>query len=213
MPNWCSTTYHFEGDEKDIKVLKKSIRDYQAYFKDHINDKNIIYCNVAMFIDYCKDKNLFNKSEKDYKCRGGIAYMDYSESNILELVIDDAWYPHPDFWFDLIEYNHWNIEISYIAEEPGCEVYQKHGTRYEEKYYLDDETGLLNGGNSYFITDKDLVKTVKKQIKNYLQSVDNNNIFDKNIKITTIEDIYTFIEKFNEEYPDVYLSLHEFEEV
>ena len=212
MANWCSTniTFHSENKEQIIK-LHSVLSELDVGESLLPNDFGNLWLGNIL--------HRFGYKWQEITCRGlitllGSVYEDADGHFYFEIEEEDAWAPMTEVWDTVLsEEEYSDIEISYIAEEPGCEVYQKHGMWYEEKYYLDDETDLLNGGNSYFITDKDLVKTVKKQIKNYLQSVDSDNIFDKNIKITTIEDIYTFIEKFNEEYPDMFLSLHEFEEV
>lgn len=215
MPNWCYTKYHFEGDGKDIKTLYKMLCEYDAWFrKQEPNNRILIISrNVYQFINFCNMNYNYDKTGDDYSCRGGITYYECDDTSV-DMDIEDAWCPHPDFWFELVLHYNWDMEISYIAEESMLGLFEKSGSYFTEKYYLFDEQDILNQNISYFESDEDLLSSFNAGIKEYLETVDKDNLLTEYQNgFQNTAEVFAFVRKVNDKYPDVSLSLYEFEEV
>ena len=188
--------------------------EYDAWFRSQKPNSRIIYRNVYQFINFCNVNYGFKRHGDDYDCRGGITDYIYEAANSILLYIDDAWCPHTDFWFDLIRDCDWDVDISYIAEEPMLGLFEKFGSYFTEKYYLFDEQYILNQNISYFGSDEDLLLSFNVGIKEYLETVDKDNLlieYQNGFQDTA--EVFVFVRKVNDKYPDVSLLLYKFEEV
>lgn len=130
MPNWCSTTVRFVGSKEDCEAAQVAIKEIcsrkNAGWLGYINC--ILYPEQRPFDKFEERINLpVNDplySWSDYPigdCRGwfhdkGNIYQHTDKSYILDLLIEDAWGPHPEILqlFGL----KYNLSLNYSYEEP-----------------------------------------------------------------------------------------------
>ncbi|MCM1577083.1 MAG: hypothetical protein NC035_08930 [Bacteroides sp.] len=182
MPNWCDTQYTITGEIEKVKKLHELIAKLD---KQTIGD---LWLGTI--------SNELGGSEDD-QARGWIYYTNIEKlsSNEAEFTIEcnTAW-GEPDNWRRFIERTA-DVNVTYIAIEPGCEVYLTNNPDYIDSYILDDDID----GLSYPHTEHEVIDMINE---NYQQ------------QFSTIQDCYDFAEQFNQENRDngKYLFIHQFEE-
>ena len=135
MPNWCSTNIEFSGPEKDIKKLYEFIDN-----KNSEQVPNIETDFGARWLRYYLLR--VGLSDERYNCRGSVA--DLNEISTIgsvskfQIRTETAWGPMLQMWLAIIQKLELdNIKITYIAVEPGCEVYQTNDPE-QAKFYIVD---------------------------------------------------------------------------
>lgn len=118
MPNWCTTSYVFRGNENEIKDLYDKLKSFTS--KERIpNDFG--YCWLGNIVDG------FKFDWKEIPCRGRIDYFPESYNNNnpdrLELSTETAWEPMTEMWDKIIEKYYPSITYVLIAEECGSNLY------------------------------------------------------------------------------------------
>ena len=147
MPNWASTNYRIEGEMKHLqtiynvcKALEEGKHKPSANAADNWEGDIILALGLT-------EKEL---AEKKWYLRGFIEYFGI-EDDTLEIQAEEAW-GVTDFRFALKEIFGDEIEVFYITEEPGCEVYQTNdvdgkyftGLFEVDSYGLDADCGIEN---------------------------------------------------------------------
>lgn len=88
MPNWCTTSYVFRGDENEIKDLYDKLKSFTS--KERISNSfgNFWLGNIV---------NGFGFDYNEIPCRGLVTYFPETEEDTypdrLELSTETAWYP------------------------------------------------------------------------------------------------------------------------
>lgn len=133
MPNWCSTNVTlYAKDEAIIRELSELIGNYskQSFCKETTGNANWLgnlLCHAGF--DYSE----VVAGKYGYP-RGWIQWVDdvtINESTgyaSFTIDIEDAWCPHIQVFREFVNKLYPNncIHISWIAEEPGCELFQKY---------------------------------------------------------------------------------------
>lgn len=115
MPNWCTTSYVFKGNENELKDFYNKIKSFMS--KERVpNDFGDNWLgNIA-------DGFGFSYNEIPY--RGSITYLNLDDvPERLELSTETAWYPMTEMWDKIIEKHYPSITYVLIAEEPGMGIY------------------------------------------------------------------------------------------
>ena len=134
MPNWCTTSYVFRGNENEIRDFYNKIKSFTS--KERISNGfgNFWLGNIV---------DGFGFDWKEIRCKGLIDYFPEPEdidSDRLELSTETAWYPMTDMWDKIIEMYYPSITYVLIAEEPGCDVYINtdiEGEYFTERFSVD----------------------------------------------------------------------------
>lgn len=131
MPNWCDTTYVCEGDEKEIKALKKVLDANNRRKTSRVeNDFG------TMWIGNIIDQLGYNWEE--YSCRGEITGYDLDD-DILFIYQSTAWCEQEGFR-EVIQKKFPSIHVFFQAQEPSRGLYVTNdstGEYFPEKYVLD----------------------------------------------------------------------------
>lgn len=155
MPNWCDTTYKISGDKKDVQKLAR-IAKYS------LSDRRKNSGWTGYFIDKLKDKNTPKETIEFAYQRGWIIDWNLdvtdSENPILTLFCAVAWGENPA-WRDFIE-EKLNVNIEYLAIEPGCQVFLSNSDEYANKYQLSMSSGVY-----YLDTEEEVLKTANEHSK------------------------------------------------
>lgn len=153
MPNWCITNYAVEGDEKDIKRLKKMF------------DRTLARKNQAAKSGFGSGwlGNLlktFGKNWKEYACRGSFSSPRTDEENprVFRFETETAW-SRCDCVEEIIRERFPGVGIYFFEEEGGSAIFQTNdaAARFFEEQWLvesDDET-------NYF-TDEQMIEFFSK---------------------------------------------------
>lgn len=131
MPNWCTTNYVFYGDQGSIKDITQKL-EYLDSLKTPLvlNGFGKLWCGCLV--------NLLGGDWNEVGCRGEIEQYELNDCS-LHMVVTSAWTELVE-WRMFIKSKYPKIDIVYLAEEPGCEIYETNdvgGLYFPEQYILD----------------------------------------------------------------------------
>lgn len=160
MPNICTTEYVFEGEEKELDALYNTFKNLQDEDKDDL--VNLV-------------KALGKEPSELLDCRGGWFSPERGDDT-LRITIETAWTPRYEL-HTILKEAYPGLRIYYMAEEPGCEIYEKNDA--EGKYFPDTE---IDGYSYELMTDEKeqrqiaFLKALKSgEIEVYVSKQNNSN--------------------------------------
>lgn len=119
MPNWCTTSYIFRGNENEIK-------DFYSKIKLFISEERIPNGFGNFWLGNIVNGFGFHYMDKEIPCRGLIDYFPEPEDTDpckLEISTETAWCPMPEMWDKIIEKYYPSISYVFISEEPSMGIY------------------------------------------------------------------------------------------
>ncbi len=151
MPNWCSTRIAVFGSEKDVNDLHTKIEEISKTGRLENGFGNLWEGNLL---------DLYGIDWRKVRCRGQIVdFNSFEEDGYLELWQEDAWGPNTEYLKEIIKKAGYDLDLVYVAEEPGCGVYintDTSGDYFPERYLIDflvsqdiPELGLKTGDELY----------------------------------------------------------------
>lgn len=175
MPNWCTTSYVFRGNENEIK-------DFYNKIKSFVSKKRVPNDFGDSWLGNIVDGFGFDYNE--IPCRGFIDYFpeidEDTDPGRLELSTETAWGPMTEMWDKIIAKYYPSITYVLIAEEPGCNLYvntDTEGYDFTERFSVDFKLppkytyGSPNG--FYADCEEDVVETFnsifQRKYKSYKQ--------------------------------------------
>jgi len=212
MANWCYTDYNFASD--DTKAITDFYKRLEKVYNTKPNREPFSFQegwlgDVAK--EFLPEKYHCNEKtgESKIRLRGVINYISEldgdDESKCFTLSTETAWEPMSDIWFLI---NHivykGKLEISYMAEEPGCEVYIKHGAHFDdENYYVD-----YYYDNLYLSERFEKLDGIKSWAINEFKEL---GLTNSDFENKTKHEIETLInQKLKDANKDNWFSIHEF---
>lgn len=147
MPNWCFTSYIFEGKKEEIADLYKKLQSLTELPKPLVeNDFGKLWlgCVVTLFGG---DWNVIN-------CRGDIDNLDEPEETTLRLSTSTAWGDMPEVW-DFVLKQYPSIKYYFCAEESGNCYYatnDKEGIYFTDRFIVEQE----DIDTEYYTTESEL---------------------------------------------------------
>ena len=177
MPNWCTTSYVFRGNENEIKDFSNKIKSFIS--KERIqNDFGDSW--LGNIVDG------FGFDYNEISCRGLVTYFNPDDvPERLELSTETAWYPKTKMWDKIIAKYYPSITYVLLAEECGNGIYintDLEGYDFTEKFsvdfklppkyhyvspngfYADCEENLIETFNSIFHRKYKSFKQCKKRL-------------------------------------------------
>ena len=159
MANMASVSYRIEGPKEDLKEINDAIVEA---IKDDEHWTEWSACrNLGFSEEYLDDKRL----------GGGIEEEPSLEENTLEFYAEERW-GLQDFE-EVLRQKFPEIKVSWIVEEPGCEVYattDKEGKYFPDRYYCElCKSDQID--QDYFETEEDMFQWLSQmtngKIKNW----------------------------------------------
>lgn len=190
MPNWCSTAYSFLGDKKEIKALYHIMKNLESMKEPLVKNgfgSNWLGCLVTA---------LKGDWEK-IRCRGCWENLELIGDEQLNFSTESAWCPC-DETMDLICEKFPSLSYYYIAEEPGCGIYETNdstGEFFPDRFTIDICSPDEDYYTEYFISEEGMFKWFSETF---------------NMDINSMGDIGKLSDKWEEENPDSYCWVHEF---
>lgn len=127
MPNWCTTSYVFEGKEEEIADLHKKLRSLQELPAPLVeNDFGELWLGCVV--------TLFGGDWNTIDCRGDIEDLEEPNGTTLSLITSTAWGDMPEVW-DFVLRQYPSIKYYFCAEESGNCYYATNDK--EGKYFPD----------------------------------------------------------------------------
>lgn len=202
MPNWCTTTYVFHGNNQEIEILHDTLQKATSSIIAKSDFGETWLGNIAYYI------NIQNEIDKTFTCRGTLDYIGEIETSSTDshfrIDTQTAWAYDEIFWSVILtKLNLSSIKFSFYAEEESEDllvIHDPHGFNdftdaYKISYCLTSDDGV-NEDSDYYTTD-DAVK--------FLQSVLNTEIND-------IDELIDMIE--NKEFEDDdFVSVHKIDRI
>lgn len=168
MPNWCTTSYVFRGNENELKDFSNKIKSFTS--KERVpNDFGDNW--LGNIVDG------FGFNWEELPCKGSITYFNPDDvPERLELSTETAWYPMYEMWDKIIEKYYPSITYVLIAEECGMGLYintdltgDDFPTRFSVDFKLPSKYTPLSENGFYADCEEELVEML-------------NNIFHRKYK-------------------------------
>lgn len=200
MPNWCYTTYHFQGKENEVKILYDKIYEWTSKQFTETGFGNSWLGNIlyGAGLQDCID----SPDPAHYlACRGQV--IDIYDGEGLNVCTETAWVPMAKMWNAVIEkLGLKSVEFSFRAEESGCDIYwiyDPHNHKYfNDEVYIDAYgTAELEYIDGYF-SEEDAIECLNKFFHTDLDN---------------LSDFQTLCEDYNEKHEedDWFIRFHRFE--
>ena len=134
MPNWCYTDIHINyDDEQKLKAFSEQIERWMetpalpdVTWSNWLG--NIILNAGIGTVDTGKSTDL--------RCRGSVTYLEFM-GDYISIDTETAWVPMMLMWQKLVDKYLPDAEITYFAEEPGCQLYWTNDPIYVGDYRVD----------------------------------------------------------------------------
>jgi hypothetical protein len=185
MPNWCFTSYVFEGDRKELKALHKKLLSLNnpSEPENSASFGKLWLGNVV---------ELFGGDSKEIRCRGELSDITLLD-DILKFDAMTAWAEMNEVW-DLVMSKYKSLRYFYSAEEPGDIYYCTNDSefKYFHRYLVDQWTGEIN----YCNTKEEVLSNVSERI---------------GMTLTSWEMMEIELDKYNEANEENHIYIHEFE--
>jgi hypothetical protein len=182
MPNWCYTQFIFRGNKTEIEDFHAKIIEWTSHGNPRSGCSgfgpkwlgNILY-GVGL-------EDRIDADEDRIRCRGTLNYIDdvevlsYDEATFY-IDTETAWVPMGIMWRETIAaLKYETIGFSYMAEEPGCELYEIYDPYgdFVEEYRVDmylegddvDDAKLQKFRNIDYYPTSDELKIALKELLN-----------------------------------------------
>jgi hypothetical protein len=208
MPNWCSTTYRFRGDQNEIKLLRDKITEWTSAESTKSSEPKWLG-NILIGAGF-KDRIDNADPAKDIRCRGSICDISdinhdgtRSDQTAYSFTVDTetAWCPMAKMWncvIDALKLK--TVGFTFIAEETGCQIYWI----YDPNGYNDftDENVKIDSYGS----------PETNSINGYYSENDAVDILNEFFKTTfsNINDFWPLCNKYNDEHDCSRIYVHVF---
>lgn len=190
MPNWCSTSYTFVGEEKELKELHDLMKGLEERSEPLVKNgfgKSWLGCLVEAL----------GKKWQDVWCRGDWDNLNFN-GDVLKFTTETAWNA-ADEVMTLVCEKFPSLGYYYYTEEPGMGIYETNdesGEYYPDRYYVDLCTDDGAYQQEYFSDLDDAIVWIGKMTEQVFKSED---------------DVNAYFEKIQKENDDVYCYIHEIE--
>lgn len=161
MPNWCFTSYVFEGKKEEIADLYgklHSLRELQKPLVENDFGKLWLGCVVT----------LFGGDWNEINCRGDIDNLDEPEETTLRFSTSTAWGDMPEVW-DFVLKQYPSVKYYYCAEESGCCYYatnDKEGKYFADRFIVEQD----DVGTEYHTTESELLTDIASRTSTSITS-------------------------------------------
>lgn len=186
MPNWASVSYRIVGPKETLQKVYDAVQ--HPVIEEGASEDwegNVL---KTLKPDW--------KQEIDIRMRGFIQDYDFTDSDecpYISINAEEAW-DKTDFSQELLKILS-DINIFYIVEEPGLEVYYTNdaeGVFFPERFYVDTHFNG-NDDSECFQTEKDAYHFIAKITKGAIKSKDDLERFNKD---NTNEDDFIFMHEY-----------------
>ena len=194
MPNWCSTDIIISNSDSNVLKNLESEFDKALHWNKIPNGFGEAWLgNILNYLGYTEEEIVQEKM----RCRGEVTWMKMRNDGKLYINTDTAWIPMLQPFLKMIEKYAPDSELTYYAEELGCEIictndYEMvgkiHVCIYDDN--IPDELDWLYNANEDPMNKTEFLEAVKSSI-------------GWDIPLSEVAD------KIEEELPDV--SWHEWE--
>ncbi len=142
MPNWCNTSYVFEGNKEEIADLYQKLQSLdqrQTPLVENGFGKLWLGCVVT----------LWGGDWEKFYCRGEIDFLELTTETTISLATMTAWGDMPEVW-DFVLKKYPSVIYYFTTDEPGMCYYatnDKEGKYYPDRFIVEDyedETGYYD---------------------------------------------------------------------
>lgn len=211
MPNWCYTNIIFHGEKTEIEDFRQKVDEWTSRILRPSDFKEAWLGNILKGAGL---EDRIDAKENGLRCRGSVGYVgevDGEEDDACFSVdVETAWAPMMSMWVEVIKtLGYKTIGFSYLAEEPGCELYEIY-----DPYGDFPDTWCVD----IFIEGEDLENEKLSKIcyERYYES-DERLIRSLQTLLDTEETDLDILIKKSERYPfkdeDSYIYVHKYETV
>lgn len=151
MPNWCFTNIAMTGQIEKVQFLHDKIKEWTS--KDYMQNGfgNTWLGNIVLGSGIATEEDIDKRDTP--RCRGVIVDLEINfldpcvisfyfgatrqQGAVLNIQTETAWNPMIKMWSMINEHYNLGLEITYTAEEPGCELYETNDITISGTYIID----------------------------------------------------------------------------
>lgn len=190
MPNWCTTSYTFVGEEKELKELHDLMKGLEDKSEPSVkNGFGTAWLGCLV--------EALGKKWEDVWCRGDWDNLELS-GDMLKFTTETAW-SAADEVMSLICEKYPSLGYYYYTEEPGMCIYQTNDdteSYYPYRYCIDLCTSDGMYCSEYFLNIDDAVEWIGEQV---------------NRAFSSEEDVNRYFEELGKTNENVFCYFHEIE--
>ena len=196
MPNWCLTIFKFHGSEKDLEIFDQKITEWTS--KNFAqNDFGYEWLGNILYGAGLQDRIDNPDPEKCLACRGNIIGSSCGcVDGTMDVWVESAWVPMAKMWAEVIKVLGLDIDFSFSAEEPGCELYWNYDPGYGD--FDDFEVHICidldDKGFEEYTTEEDAVEMLNDIY--HLNATDLDSAIAKCQKLIKSDDDYISVNRF-----------------
>lgn len=211
MPNWCFTQMIFHGEKEEINDFHKKIEEWTS---KNFEENGFGVNWLGNVLHGAGLGHRIDSVTHGLRCRGDITFLGevdtFKNSNeaCFNLDTETAWCPMILMWSEVIKaMNYKTVNFSYMAEEPGCEIYQVYDPYgdFDEKYYIDvfvdsadeENKDLMRLYDSrYFSNDDELRNALQLFLKTEERDIESLIKLAEDYEFKS-EDSYLYVHKYD----------------
>ena len=187
MPNWCFTSYVFEGKKEEIADLYHKLQSLDKLGEPLVkNDFGKLWLGCVV--------TLFRGDWNQIPCRGTIDSFEQHTDTTITLSTSTAWGDIPQVW-DFVCKQYPSIKYYFSAEESGNGYYATNDTEgkfFTHRFLVEQD----NEDAKYYETEEQVFADISKRL---------------GVPIASTEDMKTALETHNKAHEDDWISVYKFE--
>ena len=134
MPNWCFSSVSITDSKEKLDVIEKEMNNALSANPIGADFGNMWLGNLLLHIGFDKDTVVYG----NIRCRGSVVYLDRTKDDELIVDTETAWCPHVTCIKMFARHYSDTAKITYMAEEPGCELFWTNDPETAKKYVVDE---------------------------------------------------------------------------
>jgi len=134
MPNWCGT--HITINHEDANKLEQLYNLIEEWTSKNYKENGFGLNWLGNVVGNSGIDTSDENKDFSVRCRGSITYMDFDGGQII-IDTETAWCPMLKMWIKILEKYLPDAELTYTAEECGCEIYYTNDPCIVGKYVID----------------------------------------------------------------------------
>ena len=197
MSNYCATYITIRGDEKQVRTLYQFM---EWAYERASKTKRISEIGDLLGVVDIRNGSVYKRGTDQYiSSRSSVEQLNYDGANELGISVGDAWNPQLGVYMLLKEKFAPDCEFTYIAEEPGCDVYVTNDPEYVNKWIVEvfDDNSELE--SQWYVSED--------EAREFLQRIlhSNSDDMDELTKLAYESDEYELsVHFFSEVQPEDY---------
>lgn len=187
MPNWCNTNIKISG--RDADKFERFVQEAAANASVKTDFGNEWLGYLLIHAGLKEDE--VTTSREYGNCRGSVFPVGGNGSDGYVYDCDSAWSPCVDVFDTVCLLKGFDVDIDYLAVEPGCGIYYASSYEYAGGEYILDGYAAKGSGLEDILPDEGMVTVTKEELERRLRKHFNDNISSFKSLLDKVYDLET----------------------